>query len=109
MGAAGGSGSTMGRYKPESTSKANRKKSREHCRWVFDQLFDAPVPEFKHESLTPDDILDAWVAWKLAADWLATPAESQLVGTPKEGAYLLPAVGLDRLEQHVRDARNALT
>jgi len=46
--------------------------------------------QIPNEAATSDDHLDAWVAWRLASDFLEGSAT--MVGTPAEGAYLLPKV-----------------
>ena len=80
------SNDTFRRYKRgQDVGTATRLK---RCRRLWDVVGEGTPPTLETRYLAPDDVLDAWAAWKLGCDWLDGKAE--LVGSVTEGGYLLP-------------------
>jgi hypothetical protein len=80
--------SPMPRYKKGGTGAArvNAREAAKNRAFIREELESTlSIPE---EACQTDDVLDAWVAWHLLEDFAV--GKAALLGTPTEGAYLLP-------------------
>lgn len=85
----------MQRYK--TGSKVSKKLAAHHQQQLIDTLGKKGMPSH----ISDDDELDAWVAWRMASDFLQGAAV--MIGDTLSGAYVLPTSAASRweLDQHV--------
>jgi hypothetical protein len=97
-------GEPLPRYKPGG--KMGVDDTRKGLKAVLEFLAGRFGKDFPHDAIrttdgpgSPDDRLDAWIAWRMALDW--TEGHAHPVGPDHGGSYLLPvSIGYDALLQN---------